>query len=335
MGDLDVPGRPAGHEATALEQTGVPPMPNIGPSEQIEAAPYPLVDGLNPTIGWQFRPRAKGGPVFMVIRRSGLGSLKVVESFPLTEDGWAAAWQSFIARNPAAVPQVLAALRARETDMARLRALEDETARLSPSRTQEASEPRTRPLVTLHKMVYLGGYLPGAELVTGDQYHVQFLEDRLLVVQWLVTRVLAELTYTEIEDVEIGGPGIVKRGGGFVGGGFGTAGAIEGMAIASILNGFTSRTSIKTILRIQGTGCELFFLHTRVNPERLRIDMSRPLAAIRSARASNVAGTQDRVPATPASPVEELSKLADMLEKGLLTRDEFERMKAKLMGLQT
>jgi putative oligomerization/nucleic acid binding protein len=37
----------------------------------------------------------------------------------------------------------------------------------------------------------------------------------------------------------------------------------------------------------------------------------------------------------PASPVEELAKLADMLEKGLLTREEFDLMKAKLIDLQT
>jgi hypothetical protein len=34
----------------------------------------------------------------------------------------------------------------------------------------------------------------------------------------------------------------------------------------------------------------------------------------------------------PQSPVEELTKLADMLEKGLLTREEFDLMKAKILG---
>jgi hypothetical protein len=35
------------------------------------------------------------------------------------------------------------------------------------------------------------------------------------------------------------------------------------------------------------------------------------------------------------SPVEELTKLADMLENGLLTREEFDLMKAKLLGSRT
>ena len=46
------------------------------------------------------------------------------------------------------------------------------------------------------------------------------------------------------------------------------------------------------------------------------------------------ANLQDPAPAKAASPVEELTKLADMLEKGLLTRDEFDLMKARLIGPQ-
>ena len=89
--------------------------------------------------------------------------------------------------------------------------------------------------------------------------------------------------------MEIGGPGLVRSGGGFTGGGFGLSGAVEGMAIAAVLNAMTTRTSIKTVVRIQGTGCELFLLHTRLTPEQLRIEMSRTLAVIRAARADQAA----------------------------------------------
>lgn len=146
-------------------------------------------------------------------------------------------------------------------------------------------------------------------------------------------KVLAEVPYTEVEDVEIGGPGLVKTRGGIVGGGFGVGGAIEGMAIATVLNALTTRSSITTIVRIQGTGCELFLLDTRLTPGQLRIEMSHPLGAIRSARAAKTAGGTGRK-ALPMSPsaVAELTKLADMLEKGLLTREEFDLMKAKLLS---
>jgi hypothetical protein len=105
------------------------------------------------------------------------------------------------------------------------------------------------------------------------------------------------------------------------------------MVIAAVLNTLTTRTSITTIVRIQGTGCELFLLHTRMTPEQLRIAMSHPLGAIRSARTAKVAGEiQHQVPAVSRSPVEELAKLADMLEKGLLTREEFDLMKGRLLN---
>ncbi len=94
-----VPERPGGRH-TAAQQAGIPTMPVIAPSEQVPGGAYPLLDGVSPTIGWQFQPQAKGGPSFVVLRRTGLGSLKVVESFPLTQDGWAHAWQSLVTQNP-------------------------------------------------------------------------------------------------------------------------------------------------------------------------------------------------------------------------------------------
>jgi hypothetical protein len=165
---------------------------------------------------------------------------------------------------------------------------------------------------------------------------VLFLEDRLVVSAHRQAKVLTEVPYSQVEDVEIGGPGLVKTGGRFVGGGFGVSGAVEGMAIAAVLNTLTTRTSIKTVMRIQGTSCELFLLHTRLTPEQLRIAMSRPLGAVRSARATQATGgTQHEAPVAAPSPVQELTKLADMLEKGLLTREEFDLMKAKLLGPPT
>jgi Short C-terminal domain len=327
MEDPVVPERPDERHAAAKDQGGIPVMPVVSPSEQTDY-PYPLLDGLSPTLGWQFRTPAKGGPAFVIIRRTGLGSLKAVEAFPLTEDGWARAWQSLMRQNPAAMPQVLAALQGREDDAARLSAREADSA--------EVSELDARSLVSLRGVAYLGGYVPGAAITPGRQYDIRFLEDHLTVFPYRQAKLLADVPYHQVEDVEIGGPGLVKTGGRFVGGGFGVGGAIEGMAIATVLNALTTRTSIKTVVRIQGTGCELFLLHTRLTPEQLRIAMSRPLGAIRAARATQTAGrVQPEPSAASSAPVEELTKLADMLEKGLLTREEFDLMKAKLLGRPT
>lgn len=332
MEDPAVPERVSGRHAAVRDRAGVPAvraevpaMPVIQPAERVTSVPYPLLDGFSPTIGWQFRPQAKGGPAFMIIRRSGLGSLKAAESFPLTEDGWASAWQALVTQNPAAAPRVLEMLRAREAD----------AARLHPADSREVAELDACSLASLGDVAYLGGYVPGAAIFAGQRYDVRFLEDRLLVVVCRRAEILAQVPYSEVEDVEIGGPGLVKTGGGFVGGGFGARGAIEGMAIAAVLNALTTRTSITTIVRIQATGCELFLLHTRATPEQLRIELSRPLGAIRSARTMNAPGAaKHQSPIRPAAPVEELAKLGEMLEKGLLTREEFDLMKAKLLGLQ-
>lgn len=76
MGDPMVPERPGGRHAAVREQAGIPAMPVISPSEQVLGGAYSLLDGISPTIGWQFQPQAKGGPSFVILRRTGLGGLK-------------------------------------------------------------------------------------------------------------------------------------------------------------------------------------------------------------------------------------------------------------------
>lgn len=322
MSDLAAPERPDGRHAAVHASEGVPPMPVVRPAERYVGFPYPLLDGVSPTIGWQWRPEDKGGPVFLIIRRGALGGSKAVESFPLTADGWVSAWQVLVAQNPAIAPKVLAVLRARAVDVAR-----------SSADSREITDLNARSIASLREVAYLGGYAPEAEIFAGERYDVRFLEDCLVIVPCHQAEILSEVPYGEVEDVEIGGPGLVKTGGGFVGGGFGARGAIEGMAIAAVLNALTTRTSIKTIVRIQGTDCEFFLLHTKVTPEQLRIELSRALGAIRSARAREVpSGGRQQAPVTSASPVGELTKLAGMLENGLLTRDEFDQLKARLLA---
>jgi hypothetical protein len=51
--------------------------------------------------------------------------------------------------------------------------------------------------------------------------------------------------------------------------------------------------------------------------------------------AEEARGIQHEGSAASPSPVEELTKLADLLEKGLLTREEFDLMKANLLGRPT
>ena len=71
---------------------------------------------------------------------------------------------------------------------------------------------------------------------------------------------------------------------------------------------------------------ELFFLHTTLLPEDLRIRLSRGISAIRETRAS-LANAGDA-----GSLVDELTRLAGLLDQGLLTRDEFDQVKARLIA---
>jgi hypothetical protein len=123
----------------------------------------------------------------------------------------------------------------------------------------------------------------------------------------------------------------VKSGGGFIGGGYGVAGAVEGMAIAAVLNSLTTQIKIKTVVRVQGTACELFMLCSMLEPDALRIELSRSLGAIREAQSAR-ADTSARESSKHGSLVDELSRLASMLDAGLLTREEFDHLKAKLIA---
>lgn len=148
---------------------------------------------------------------------------------------------------------------------------------------------------------------------------------RIVIVPAGHADVLTQAPYSEVQDVEIGGPGLVKTDGGLVGDGIGVAGVIEAMAIAAVLNAMTTRSSIKTLLRIQADSCELFLLHTTCTPRTAADPTLLPLAAIRTTRADSKLSIQRGE--VPGSPIDELTKLAAMLESGLITRDEFNLVK--------
>jgi len=90
----------------------LPPFPAISWFEWYDNSPYPVIDSVSPTIGWQNQPPEQGGPAFVILTRSAFGSLKVTGRYPLTEDGWVLAWQALEESSPqaaATIRQVLAA----------------------------------------------------------------------------------------------------------------------------------------------------------------------------------------------------------------------------------
>jgi hypothetical protein len=313
-----------GRHALDPAESAVPAMPVMQSIEEYGDVPHPLVGGLPRMIGWQWKPASKGGPAFVLLKPGALGSPKVVERFPLTQEGWASAWRAYVRESPESAEKCRAQLRVREREERELGQRFGQPA--------ELVELDSRSLACLRQVALLGGYAPEAAIAIGERYDARFLEDRLGIFPRLHWEPLAEVPYSEVEDVEIGGPGLVRSGGGFVGGGFGAVGALEGMAVAGVLNALTTRTSITTIIRVQAVNCELFLLHTKSAPEQLRIQLSRALGAIRAAKATAAQSTQAQsVPTRPASAAEELTKLASLLQAGLLTREEFDQFKARLL----
>ncbi len=306
MPDLGVPDQAADSAGGAV--SSVPPMPAVPAADLYRGSPYLLVQfGQRYSIGWQ--DARKDGPCFVIARISRLDTTKVVGRFPMTEAGWAKAWHAlarFDADAARAVAARLAALTAVQRALAELAQLNAASVSYMPG------------------VLFLGGYAPGAEFAVRTRYDLRFLDDRLAVLLPGRVDALVEVPYREIEMVDIGGPGLVKRW---------SPGEQAGLALVLGLPGAllgTSETKIQTIIRINTADRELFFLNTQKQADSLRIELSVPLKAIRDARAA--ASPDHSEPAAPESITDQLTRLASMLEAGLLTRQEFDHLKAKLIA---
>ena len=111
-----------------------------------------------------------------------------------------------------------------------------------------------------------------------------------------------------------------------MGGGFGPEGAVTGMLVATALNMLTTSTSISTVICLQTHTAELFLHSSSQTPDQLRWHLSPVFSILRQQTAAGVA-TQS----SEGDVVDRLAKLADLLEKGLITDDEFAALKAGLL----
>jgi len=289
------------------EQT--PPPPEIRTAEW-QSWPILLGSDRRLTLGWQARPEGKGGKCYIVGRDSIVGAVKIIERFPATEAGWEQAWQCLMNLEPSREAELRAKLDARAAQHLARAALDD-------------LEARTK--VRLQLQTFLGGYSNEVNLNQGKLYDLRFTEEDFVVTVPRTWPPALRVPYHQIEELEIGGPGVtssfragqrmvLEAGGGFV------------AAPAVFAN-----TSIQTIIRVQTPDSDLYFQNDTIVPHILKIRLSRQIAAIREAHAPRAETTADQAPAA-ISVVAELKDLASMLDAGLLTREEFDRMKARLLG---
>jgi len=128
-----------------------------------------------------------------------------------------------------------------------------------------------------------------------------------------------QLTYPEIHSVHIQGPGTVTTGGGFVGGGFGFAGAVEGIALAGILNALTTKTKVHTFIDFVTDSGELFLHYGLLEPAALRIALSPVFVYLRRLDPNYIADRTRRLQA--------------LRERNVVDDREFRRLLGRLMTL--
>jgi hypothetical protein len=187
-----------GPESAPGSGAQVPPVPFIRSHEKDSVGPYPVREGLSPTIGWLFRSAARGGPVFAVITRGGfLRSYSVHEAFPLTADGWAQAWQTLAGMSPENAARVQETLRER--------AAQDWGLGFEPGEAAELAALDAGTKAALRRVTLLGGYADGADMLVGRHYDIRFLPGRLGVYPHGLPGALVNLAYGDVEAVEIGG----------------------------------------------------------------------------------------------------------------------------------
>ena len=126
---------------------------------------------------------------------------------------------------------------------------------------------------------------------------------------------------TGLKSFQISGAGAFQTGGGWFGGGFGFSGAMQGAAMASMMNLLTTRTHFDCLLRIVYDNLDLTFQILDRTPRQLEIDLT-GLKHLVTASQSN----SKQEPSNPEG-IDALLKLSVLYEKGLLTREEFDEQK--------
>ena len=200
-----------------------------------------------------------------------------------------------------------------------------------PPAVLEAQDPTLKPIARGGTCVVLGGH--GLGLPVKALVELVFTLGALRLRQHGTDDTV--VPYADIVAFEIGGPGAKRTGGGFFGGGFGVEGAAEGMLIASALNMLTTRTKVDTVICLRTRTAELFLHTSQEKPDALRMRLSRVFNILRAQSASEATVPNARSQPGEDNVVDRLAKLADMLDKGLITSQEFAALKGKLLSEQT
>lgn len=189
---------------------------------------------------------------------------------------------------------------------------------------QAVNDPAAGAIALVSSCRLLGG--SGVELGSTDGRWDLIFKPEDVLVKKAHAQKMVRLEWVGL-NIEIGGAGAFRSGMQWYGGGFGVEGAAEGALIATALNALTSRTKIDTVIRLETPTAELFLHNDHELPQALRRRISVVFTKLRQAAADT-----DGSGAGGDHVIDRLDRLGAMLERGLITQDEFAKLKAELLS---
>jgi hypothetical protein len=175
----------------------------------------------------------------------------------------------------------------------------------------------------LRDCVLLGGH--GHDIASGTRCTVLFRPDGAEVAP--AGGESMSFRYEEIQALTIGGRGLIKSGGGFIGGGFGLEGAAVGMGVASLLNSLTAKSRIDTVINIKARERQVWLHYPHETPGALNIRLSGVVAKIESANPHDPSSTAGAA----GSVSDELARIHELHSQGVLTDEEYTAAKGRLI----
>lgn len=186
-------------------------FPLVGTSTQLYFAQLNKV-----AFGWS-QQDGKQRAQFHVQKVGAVRGWAVVESWPLTERGWADSWAYMRSQHPELSAKVSAMVGQEQ----RRAYVAEHGAAMREAREQQGQ------FGALVNSVLLGGYGVEAGVGAGDRVDLHFTGEQIWLTKHRGNMPYLRVDYADARALQFEG-GVVRSGGGWVGGGFGILGAAEG-----------------------------------------------------------------------------------------------------------
>jgi hypothetical protein len=300
-----------------------------------------IVRGQKLSLWWDQRSPSQV-PRLLIRKYGSVVGSKIVAKYPLSEEGWRGAWEFLVREDTATAIELKSRLevatpgarREREERGLSIGQLDRPSTVVGGYGSTAAGS--TSPVRTLHRaFTVVGGY--GWAPRAGTQVSVALGLDRLVIAPLPMASPLV-LSYDDLLAFEFLG-GARTKGGGYVGGGFGLKGAVEGMVVASILNGLTTKTKVNGFVRVSGREGEAVLHVPNCMPADLRSMFAPAVNAIAARRLdvqvqapSAEAGSSEALPHAETDISTKLERLAALHNAGQLTDEEFAAAKRVLLA---